>query len=268
VGKISRNYLIGTLHRIRKYDFLVALLCLWEVFSRWVYPTFEPHALLFLPPVSYIVKEGWILLKSGILINHAWASFVRICVGFSIAATSGILLGFILGLSQIAYRQLHALCQIFKPIPPVAWIPISLLWFGISEGQQYYIIFIGAFFPILIHTLEAVHTIPGQYKQLSHTLGVRGFLLLRKVLIPAVLPQVFFGIRAGFGYSWFIIVAAEFVSAPNGLGYLILEGRNALITERIFIGMIAIGVINLGFYYILTKLENLVSPWQKLSFES
>ncbi|MFH1397113.1 MAG: ABC transporter permease [Candidatus Omnitrophota bacterium] len=253
-------------HRVKKFDLIIFVLFSWEIFARFIYPRFEPRAAVYLPAFSSVLKECWQLLADGILIQHIWASLRRVLIGFSLASLCGITLGFIIGLSQKTYEQLHTLCQIFRPIPPVAWIPISLLWFGITEAQQYFIIFIGVLFPILFNTLQGVHSVSSQYKLVAQTLGARRFLLIRRVILPAVLPRIIFGLRSGLGYAWFIIVAAEFVSAPNGLGYLILEGRNMIVTERIFVGMIAIGAINLFFHYLLTRFENWLAPWRKIAF--
>ncbi len=251
---------------IKKLDVIVLLLIIWEVFSRWIYPGIEPQAKIFLPPPSFILKEYWQLLSSNILFHHIAASFKRVLFGFFLASLFGVIFGFIIGLSRRAHEQLRIICNIFRPIPPIAWIPISLLWFGITEKQQYFIIFIGVLFPVLFNTSEGVYGVSAHYKYAAQALGVKGLSLVKRVVLPAALPRIMLGLRSGFGYAWFIIVAAEFVSAPNGLGYLILEGRNALVTERIFVGMITIGIINLIFYYFLTKLENWIAPWKKIAF--
>ena len=253
------------LYSLRKFDLILFLLFVWEVFARWIYPRFEPQAAIFFPPFSSVLRELWQLLLNGSLLRNILASFRRIAIGFCFASLCGITLGFILGLSQKAYEQLQGICQIFRPIPPVAWIPISLLWFGITEAQQCFIVFIGVLFPVLLNTLDGVHSVSIQYKHAAQTLGANGLILFRRVILPAALPKIMFGLRSGLAYAWFIIVAVEFVSAPNGLGCLILEGRNVIITERIFVGMITIGIINLTLYYLCTKVENWIAPWQKIS---
>jgi ABC-type nitrate/sulfonate/bicarbonate transport system permease component len=262
-----KKYLLKLLSGLRSLDLLIFLLILWEVFAGYIYPRFEPRAAIFLPRFSSVLKELWQLTANGVLWQHILSSLKRVMVGFSLASVCGVGLGFMMGFSRKASEQLEGLCKLLRPIPPVAWIPLSLLWFGITEKQQFFIIFIGAVFPILFNTLDGVQSVSSQYKKSAQALGVHKFLLLKKVVIPAALPKIMFGLRSGIGFCWFIIVAAEFVSAPRGLGYLILEGRNAIITERIFVGMIAIGVINLMFYFLLTKIENFVSPWQKLRVE-
>ncbi|MFH1415434.1 MAG: ABC transporter permease [Elusimicrobiota bacterium] len=250
----------------RKLDLLFLILIVWEIFARCIYPRFEPRAAIYLPPFSKVVAEFWMLLTDGILLTHFAASIRRIMIGFSAAALCGVSIGIITGLSKRTYWQVRGICDFLRPIPPVAWIPISLLWFGITNTQQSFIIFIGVFFPILLHTIIGVHAVPEEYKRAARALGSDGFSILRKVIFPAVLPRIFFGLRSGLSFAWFIIVAAEFVSAPDGLGYLILEGRNVIITERIFVGMICIGLANIAMYYALTKIENVLVPWAKFSF--
>lgn len=264
---LNKRYILNTIHGLRKFDFIIYILLAWEIFARWVYPRFEPQAAIFLTPFSSVLRELWQLLSSGVLWQHILASCQRILIGFSLASLCGISLGFAIGLSRTASEQLEGLCRFIRPIPPVAWIPLSLLWFGITETQQCFIIFIGVIFPVLFNTLDGLHNVSSQHKYAAQTLGANRIILLRRVIFPAALPKIIFGLRSGLGYAWFIIVAAEFVSAPRGLGYLILEGRNIIVTERIFVGMIVIGLLNLLFYYILTKIENWIAPWQKISLD-
>ena len=252
-------------YKVKRLDFFLFLLLFWEVFARWIYPHFEPQASIFFPPLSKVLKELWQLALNGILAEHILASTRRVLIGFSLASFSAIILGFFLGVSPKAYQQLKVFCQIFKPIPPVAWIPLSLLWFGITEAQQYFIIFIGVFFLVLAHTLDGVDSVSLVHKQAAKTLGSNGLMFVRQILFPAAFPKIMFGLHSGLAYSWFIIVAAEFVSASSGLGYLILEGRNVIITERIFAGMITIGLVNFIFYFLLIKLTKIVMPWQVIN---
>ena len=259
--------LLNALYGLRYLDLLIFLLIFWQIFSSFIYPHFEPRSSIFLPSFSRVLKELWQLSINGVLWQHILYSFKRVMVGFSLASVCGISLGFIMGLSRTASKQLEGLCAVLRPIPPVAWIPLSLLWFGVTEKQQFFIIFIGAIFPVLFNTLDGVRGIPSEYKNVARSLGIHKSLLFKKVILPAAIPKIMLGLRSGMGFSWFIIVAAEFVSAPRGLGYLILEGRNVILTERIFVGMIVIGCINLIFYYMLTKIENILAPWQKMNLD-
>jgi len=260
-----KNSLLRLFHSLKYLDLFIFLLVCWQVFSIFIYPRFEPRASVFLPSFSSVVKEFWQLSLNDVLWQHTAASLKRVIVGFSLASVCGIGLGLMLGFSRMASEQLEGFCKLLRPIPPVAWIPLSLLWFGVNEIQQVFIIFIGSIFPILFNTLDGVQNVSPEYKHVAKSLGAHGLLLLKRVILPAVIPKIMFGLRSGIGFAWFIIVAAEFVSAPRGLGYLILEGRNVIITERIFVGMMVIGVINLISCYILTIIENFLSPWQKIS---
>ncbi len=251
----------------RRFDFIIYALFAWEIFARWIYPGFEPQAAIFLPPFSSVIKELGALFSSGLLWRHISASGQRIIIGFSLASFCGISAGVILGLSERTYEQLQGICRFLMPIPPVAWIPISLLWLGITEAQQCFIVFIGTVFPILFNTLQGVHEVSSRHIDAARALGAGRFLILRKVILPSAFPKIMFGLRSGIGYGWFIIVAAEFVSAPSGLGYLILEGRNMIITERIFVGMAVIGTLNLLGDGLLTKIERRTAPWNTSNIE-
>ena len=262
-----KKYLLKLFCGLKYLDLLIVLLICWQVFSTFIYPRFQPRASIFLPSFSSVLKEFWQLSINGVLWQHILHSLKRVIIGFSLASVFGISLGFVMGFSRLASEQWEGFSRFLRPIPPVAWIPLSLLWFGVTEQQQFFIIFIGAIFPILFSTLEGVQSVLPEYKHAAQSLGVHGILFLKKVILPAAIPKIMFGLRSGIGFSWFIIVAAEFVSASSGLGYLILEGRNVIITERIFVGMITIGIINLISCYILTKIENSFCPWQKIELE-
>ncbi len=259
---MNQTQVVRIFRRVYSLDFIIVLFAVWEVFSRFIYPKFEPQAALFLPPFSLVFKEFFQLISSGLMLEHIFASIKRIMIGFTLASAVGIFLGLFFGTSRLAYEQLRCVCGLFRAVPPVAWIPLSLLWFGITDAQQYFIIFIGVVFPVLSQTMEGVNRIPVHLRQMALTLGAKRLMIFKKVIMPAALPHIMFGLRSGMGYAWFIIVAAEFVSASNGLGYLILEGRNVIITERVFSGMIAIGMVNLFFYDVFLKLERLVIPWR------
>jgi len=249
--------------RLIKFDLVLIIIMGWEVFARFIFPLFETNAALYFPPPTRILAELWTLLSSGILLGHILSSLRKVLIGGGLAAAAGILIGLGMGISKVLYDQLQVICRLLRPIPPVAWIPISILWFGITDSQQYFIVFISVLFPVIFHTLDAVLSIPAHYIRSARSLGCNGWKLITRITIPAALPKIMFGIRAGFAYAWFIIVAAEFVSSKNGLGYLILEGRNAMITERIFAGMITIGFINIAFYYIFTMIRNRITVWQE-----
>jgi NitT/TauT family transport system permease protein/taurine transport system permease protein len=248
------------LHRASALGLLGAILLIWETFSRFVLPTYDASAQLLLPPPSQGFLDAWRLLQQGALWQHIAASAKRVYLGFGIAALIGIPLGVAMGLSATLLRQLNPLFGVLRPIPPVAWIPITLLWFGVTDTQQYFIIFIGTFFPLLLNTIAGVHAIEPVIQRASLSLGAKQkdlFLLT----LWAALPNIFVGIRTSLGFAWFIIIASEMVSASTGLGFLIIEARTAMITERLYVGMFAIGAIGFLQDQLLVYLRGRLIPW-------
>lgn len=253
--------LVKALSRLRPYALLVTLLTLWEIFSRYILPAYEPAAALLLPPPSAGLLDAIKLLRQGYLEQHIFASARRVYVGFAFAAVIGIPLGILMGMSALAYRQLTPIVGILRPIPPVAWIPITLLWFGVTDAQQYFIIFIGTIFPILLNTTAGVRAVDPIIVRAAMSLGANSYEMFRVMLIAA-LPSIFLGVRIALGLGWFIIVASEMVSASTGLGFLITEARTAMVTERMYIGMFAIGFIGFLQDRLLVALERKLIPWR------
>jgi NitT/TauT family transport system permease protein/taurine transport system permease protein len=239
---------------------LLALLVSWEIFSRYILPLYEPSATLVLPPPSDGLRDAIALLQQGVLIQHVLASMRRVYFGFAIAAATAIPLGLAMGLSALVFRQLSPLVGVLRPIPPVAWIPITLLWFGVTDAQQYFIIFIGTFFPMLLNTIAGVHALDPVLKRAALSLGADRTALFG-LMLHGALPNIFLGIRTGLGLGWFIIVASEMVSASTGLGFLITEARTAMVTERLYVGMFAIGLIGFLQDRLLILLEERLMPW-------
>lgn len=247
---------------LSRFGLILLLLLSWEFASRWISlkGSIQNVQVLF-PSLSAVLKEGVLLFQNKIIIGHILASTGRVFVGFGLAALFAIPLGVILSLSQRLTWQFQPLINTIRFIPPVAWIPISILWFGITEAQQYYIIFIGTFPVIFFITYNNAKEIPLAIKRAATCLGADRLKMFLKIIVPGALNGIFLSLRVGLGFGWFLIVASEFVSAEKGLGYLILEGRNIIKTERIFVGMVTIGLISYFFNFVLAKIRYLILPW-------
>lgn len=237
------------------------LIFAWEAYSRYILPGYDPMAKIMLPPPSAAISDLWILIKNGMIFNHIGASAYRVFGGFFLAAIVGIPLGLAMGLWKPIREQMEPIVDLLRPIPPVAWIPVAILWLGVSDSQQIFIIFIGAIFPILLNTIAGVLDLDPILKRAALMLGSNKKTLFL-VMFKGALPSIFLGIRISLGFAWFVIVAAELVSAPDGLGFLILEGRNAIKTERIYVGMFAIGIIAYLQNLILLHIQSKLIPWK------
>lgn len=251
---------LGILRRLSAGILLAGLIAAWEVFSRFVLPAYETSAQLLLPPPSQGVRDAINLVQQGLLWQHVAASAKRVYTGFALAAAIAIPLGVAMGLSARLLAQLDPLVGVLRPIPPVAWIPITLLWFGVTDAQQYFIIFIGTFFPMLLNTIAGVQGVDPVLQRAALSLGARRKELFR-LSLHAALPSIFVGVRTSLGLGWFIIIASEMVAASTGLGFLIIESRTAMITERLYVGMFAIGLIGYLQDQILLYLRARLIPW-------
>jgi NitT/TauT family transport system permease protein len=198
-------------------------------------------------PTPWQVATGTALLvRDGTLGEHIGASLLRVGTGFGLALVVGVPLGLWMGRVRGAYRTLNPLFQILRPISPIAWIPIAILWFGVGNASPIYLIFISSVFPMIVQTTAGVHTIDRRYLRAAENFGVSRVTLFRRVVIPAVLPQVIVGMRIGLGVAWLVVVAAEMIALRSGLGYLIIDSRNAGNRyDLVIAGMIIIGLIGL-----------------------
>jgi NitT/TauT family transport system permease protein len=198
------------------------------------------------------------LAQKGLLLKYVVASLFRVTMGFGLAVLVGVPLGLVLGWFRPAFLALNPLIQALRPISPIAWIPIAILWFGVGNISPIFLIFISSVFPMIVQTTAGVHTIEQRYLRAAANFGVSRRTLFRHVVIPAVLPQVIVGMRIGLGVAWLVVVAAEMIALRSGLGYLIIDSRNAGNRyDLVIAGMIIIGLIGLLLDGLMRMLESL-----------
>ena len=198
-------------------------------------------------PTPWQVVAGTVdLIRDGTLWLHIGASLYRVAAGFLLAVAFAVPLGLWMGWVKGAFITLNPLFQILRPISPIAWIPIAILWFGVGNASPIFLIFISSVFPMIVQTTAGVHTIERRYLRAAENFGVSRYTLFRQVVIPAVLPQILVGMRIGVGVAWLVVVAAEMIALRTGLGYLIMDSRNAgnrydlVIASMIIIGLIGL----------------------------
>lgn len=227
------------------------------VFVRWFQyllptSTFDPKTS------SYLV---WCF--SGELIHDTLASFYRVLIGFSIGAALAIPLGLLMGANRIAYEYFNPMIQIFRPIPPIAYIPLSILWFGLGNPPAIFLIALGAFFPVLMNTIVGVRSVDGLYIRAAQNLGANRFTMFTKVMIPAATPYILSGIRIGIGTAFICMIVAEMIAVNSGLGYRILEAREYFWSDKIIAGMFSIGLLGLGIDLVVDKINNHLLRWHR-----
>jgi NitT/TauT family transport system permease protein len=216
-------------------------------------------------PTPWQVVSGTVeLVRDGTLWEHIGASLFRVGAGFGLAVIVAVPLGLWMGWVKGAYVTLNPLFQMLRPISPIAWIPIAILWFGVGNVSPIFLIFISSVFPMVVQTVTGVHTIEKRYLRAAANFGVSRATLFRQVVIPAVLPQIIVGMRIGLGVAWLVVVAAEMIALRSGLGYLIIDSRNAGNRyDLVIAGMIIIGLIGLLLDGLMRLLEGLkVVRWR------
>ena len=199
-----------------------------------------------------------------LLHNHMIYSLYRVALGYAIAALLAIPLGLLMGWSPGLLRMIRPLFELVRPIPPLAWIPIAILWFGIGIKSAAFIIFLGAFFPILLNTISGVLSIHLILIEAARTLHAGERDIFLKVLLPGAVPSIFVGMRIGVGIGWMTLVAAEFTGVKEGygLGYMIMTARDIQRPDEILAGMLVIGVIGLLIDIGLRAIESKTVKWQ------
>ena len=245
---------------LTRWATLLVLFLAWEWAARIWLPQSQPDLVTLMPPPSGVLAAGWELLQSGDLQHHLWASLKRELSAFGFALVA-VPLGIAMGWWPAVNRQLDPVIEVLRPIPPIAWIPLSLLWLGIGNAQNQFINFLGIFFPLLLNTIQGVKNIEPNLVRAARCLGAGEWQLLRRVVLPAALPMILTGVRVGFGVGWMALVAAELVGATSGLGFLINDARSVLRTDVVILGMLTIGFVGLFIDLLIRRLAKALLPW-------
>jgi len=251
---------------MKKEHFLIPLLVIliWQGFSSLqLIPSYKLPS-----PVEIILGFKDLLIvgvpPGNLLHNHMLYSLYRVALGYAIAALLAIPLGLLMGWSPMLLRTTRPLFEVVRPIPPLAWIPIAILWFGIGIKSAAFIIFLGAFFPILLNTISGVLSIQPILLEAARTLHAKEKDIFLKVLLPGAVPSIFVGMRIGIGIGWMTLVAAEFTGVKEGygLGYMIMTARDIQRPDEILAGMLVIGVIGLLIDIGLRTAESRMIRWR------
>ena len=225
--------------------------------AAWWITVVQSGSVIF-PTPWQVVTGTYELVEQGTLLDHIGASLYRVGVGFFLAVALGVPLGLLMGWVAGAFTMLNPIIQILRPISPIAWIPLAILWFGVGDLSPIFLIFLSSIFPIVVQTISGVHTIERQYLRAAQNFGVSRTRLFGRVVIPAVLPQIIIAMRVGLGVAWLVVVAAEMIALRSGLGYLIIDSRNAGNRyDLVIAGMVIIGVTGLFLDSAMRRLEGL-----------
>jgi NitT/TauT family transport system permease protein len=223
----------------------------------WALAVRLTHTNVFPSPLRVLLglRE---LLSKGVLGPYIGDSLRRVATGYLLALVLGIPAGLALGWHPALASAFNPVIQMARPISPLAWMPIAILWFGVSEAAPGFLIFLAAFFPIVVASMNGVRSVPSMYLQAGRNFGLSTPRLLARVVFPAALPQILVGLRIALGIAWIVVVAAEMIAVDSGLGYLIIDSRNAgKRYDLVVAGMLLIGAIGLALDTLARRLERL-----------
>lgn len=232
---------------------IVTVLAIWHVAVRM------SGTNIFPSPLS-VAKGIEDLLARGLFWRYVRDSLMRVSAGYLLAVATGIPLGIVMGWFPTLNAALNPLIQMLRPISPLAWMPLAVIWFGVGNITPIFLIYLAAFFPIVVSTMNAVRNVPGNLLLSASNFGLSRPAMLRRVIFPATIPAVLTGLRLALGVAWLVVVAAEMIAVDSGLGYLIIDSRNAgKRYDLVVAGMLVIGVIGLLLDLLLRRFERLRS---------
>jgi NitT/TauT family transport system permease protein len=227
------------------------------------------RAYSLIPPPWDVAVQWWDLAFGGVwddlysqtLLTHTFASLSRVYGGFALAAAVAMPLGMLIGRIALMRDLLDPSLQILRPIPVTAWLPLAMIVFGIGPKSAFFLVFLGAFYPILLNTIFGVRSVEGRLFEAAAMLGVSPQAVFWKVVLPASLPSIFTGLRLGLGFAWVVIVVGEMTGVQTGLGAIIMEARQLSRTEIVISGMVTIGVLGFLSDWLVQALGRRLLRW-------
>ena len=252
----------------------VLVLIVWEACSRA-----GLFSAVVMPAPSAVAVKWWAYLMpaqpqeagqstlawmfSGEMLHDAYSSLFRVVAGFLIGAGLALPLGLMMGASTRVYALFNPLMQILRPIPPIAYIPLAILWFGLGNPPSFFLIAIGAFFPVLMNTIAGVRQVDGIYLRAARNLGVNQWTMFTRVILPAATPYILAGVRIGIGTAFIVVIVSEMIAVNDGLGFRILEAREFMWSDKIIAGMLTIGLLGLAIDTAISRLNNHLLRWHR-----
>jgi NitT/TauT family transport system permease protein len=228
---------------------LLAFLAVWQFAASFWPPELFPSPLV----VARALQE---LADTGVLWTNIAVSLARFAGAYLAAIVIAVPLGLFLGRNPRCRRAVDPLVQVLRPISPIAWFPLAVLWFGIGNAPAVFIIFLAAFYPVLLSTVSAVVGIPPVYLKVANNFGAKPGTVFLRVIIPAAFPGIMVGLHIAVGTAWIHLVAGEMLGAQSGLGFMIVDARNFLRTDWIMAGMLVVGLLGLGINFAMRRFES------------
>jgi NitT/TauT family transport system permease protein len=233
---------------------IAAFLIVWESVARA--GLFHQSAL---PSPLAVLKGFGEEIRSGRLFNDLITSLFRVMCGFGLAVVLGIPAGLWMGQKEVLRTAFLPLVNFFRNLSPLAWIPFAILWFGVGDASPIFLIFLSAFFPVVLATMAAVASVPTVYARVAQDFGMSDTEKLTRVILPAIMPQVITTLRITAGVCWLVVVAAEMIAGRDGLGFAVMDSRNGLRSDILVVEMIVIGVVGVAIDRVLVRLTKIPS---------
>ncbi|VVE86439.1 ABC transporter permease [Pandoraea bronchicola] len=250
----------------------LSVVVIWQIVTglEWINPIILPSPVAvvtkwwqYLQPTVSMADGFGAWLHSSELLTDAANSLYRVIMGFLVGTVIALPLGLLMGTSPRVYGLFNPLVQVVRPIPPIAYIPLAILWFGLGNPPAFFLIALGAFFPVLMNTIAGVRHVDGIYLRAARNLGASQFTIFRRVIMPAATPYILSGIRIGIGTAFIVVIVAEMIAVNNGLGYRILEAREYMWSDKIIAGMLTIGLLGLVIDLGMDRLNNHLLKWHR-----
>ncbi len=238
--------------------FVGGLVAVWQLFA-----SLNLCNQLLVPSPAQIGVALVELLKTDRLILDVVASVQRVLVGFAIATGLGIGLAIMFVLVRPIAGYIGFLVELLRPVPPIAWIPIAVLWFGIGNTPAFFIVSLGAFFPIFVNCFAGIQHVDAKFLMIARSYNASRKQILAQIYFPLVLPYLVTGMRIGLGVGWMSVITAELVGAQNGLGYMMQLNRVLLQTQNVMVGMVIVGLLGYAMNRMMLMIERAVAPWRR-----
>jgi ABC-type nitrate/sulfonate/bicarbonate transport system permease component len=225
------------------------------------------YSLFLLPPPRAVGISLVKMARSGYLWDQVSTSLVRVLIGFSLAVIIAVPLGIGMGTSTLLNNVIDPLVRMISPIPGVAWVPLAILWFGLGDHAAIFIIAVGSIFPVLLNTIQGVHDVDSHLVDAARMLGANRWQVIQRVIVPSLIPYLVTGFRTGLGFAWRVVIAAEMVGIPKGIGYMLTIGRSTGQTEVTIVTMIVLGALMfVAEELIFAPLERKTRSWRHSAY--
>lgn len=237
------------------------LVGLWALVTEmgWVKPLFLPSPTQVFAKLKELLFDGF---ANATLWEHTKASLFRVFSAFGLACITAIPVGIFMGINDYLKGILDPIIEFYRPLPPLAYLPLIIIWLGIGETGKIVLIYLAVFAPVCLSTRAGVKSVALEKILAAATLGASRWQIIRHIVIPGALPEILTGLRVGIGFGWTTLVAAEMVAATAGLGFMVLNAKDFLATDVVFTGILVIGAIAYGFDLIMRLLEKWLVPWK------